>query len=49
MNTVHAGSLWHPLMPQSIALQPALGRRYHTEQYGLAGLERFLAHHTTPD
>ena len=49
MNTAHAGSLLHPLMQQYIALQQALGRRYHTEQYVLAGLGRFLAHHTTPD
>jgi integrase/recombinase XerD len=49
MNTAHAGSLLHPLMQQYIALQRALGRRYHTEHYVLAGLDRFLAHHATPE
>ena len=29
-----------------MALQQALGRRYHTEHYVLAGLDRFLARHT---
>ena len=45
MNTVPSGSLLHPLMQQYVALQQALGRRYHTEQYVLAGLDRFLAAH----
>jgi integrase/recombinase XerD len=49
MNTAHTGSLLHPLMQQYITFQQALGRRYHTEQYVLAGFDRFLAHHTTPD
>jgi integrase/recombinase XerD len=49
MNTAHTGSLLHPLMQQYIVLQRALGRRYHTEQYVLAGLDRFLADHPARD
>jgi integrase/recombinase XerD len=49
MNTVHTRSLLHPLIQQYMALQQALGRRYHTEHYVLAGLDRFLARHMPPD
>jgi integrase/recombinase XerD len=49
MNNVPSRSLVHPLMQQYIALQQALGRRYHTEQYVLAGLDRFLAAHPVRD
>jgi integrase/recombinase XerD len=49
MNNVPSRSLVHPLIQQYVALQQALGRRYHTEQYVLAGLDRFLAAHPARD
>ena len=49
MNNVPSRSLVHPLMQQYVALQQALGRRYHTEQYVLSGLDRFLADHLECD
>jgi integrase/recombinase XerD len=39
----------HPLRQQYVALKQALGRRYHTEQHVLDGVDRFLATHHTPD
>ena len=49
MNNVASGSLVHPLIQQYVALKQALGRRYHTERYVLAGLDRFLAAHLATD
>lgn len=49
MNNTNARSGLTPLLERYIQLKRALGRRYHTEEHVLEGLDRFLARHETTD